>query len=63
MDSRTKRLLAVRPLFLWLFLATVAAMAFALAIPNPFSQNDWPTAMVYEFGNFIYFFIILSCLP
>ena len=35
-------------------------MTVALTVPNPFGDNDWPTAMSYEFGNFIYFFIILA---
>lgn len=35
-------------------------MTVALTMPNPFGDSDWPTAMAYEFGNFIYFFIILA---
>ena len=35
-------------------------MTVALTVPNPFGDSDWPTAMSYEFGNFIYLFIILA---
>lgn len=35
-------------------------MTVALALPNPFAPQDWPTAMTFEFGNFIYFFVILA---
>lgn len=31
-----------------------------LVIPNPFSSDDFPSAVVYEFGNFIYLFVILT---
>jgi adenylate cyclase len=42
-------------LFVDLLLLTIA-----LAVPNPFGPLDWPAAMSYEFGNFVYFFIILA---
>ena len=29
-------------------------------MPNPFATQDWPTAMTFEFGSFIYFFVILA---
>jgi len=35
-------------------------MTVALTAPNPFGNTEWPTAMTYEFGNFIYLFIILA---
>lgn len=35
-------------------------MTFILVFPNPFLQGDWPTAMVYRFDNFVYFFVILA---
>ncbi len=35
-------------------------MTVALALPNPFAPQDWPTAMSFEFGNFVYFFVILA---
>lgn len=31
-----------------------------LVIPNPFATDAFPTAVVFEFGNFIYFFVILT---
>lgn len=31
-----------------------------LVIPNPFATDAFPTAVVFEFGNFIYFFVILA---
>ena len=34
---------------------TVIAVA-----PNPFSSEDFPTAMQYRVGNFIYFFVLLA---
>ncbi|MFY9210112.1 MAG: adenylate/guanylate cyclase domain-containing protein [Aestuariivita sp.] len=43
-----------------LIFVDLAVMTFALAIPNPFESNPWPTSVAYEFGNFIYFFIILA---
>lgn len=38
----------------------LALMTFTLVFPNPFLQGEWPTAMVYQFENFIYFFVILA---
>jgi len=35
-------------------------MTLALTFPNPFSTNDVPTAMIYRFDVFQYFFIILA---
>ncbi len=45
---------------LLLLFADLALMTFALVFPNPFSTSDWPPEMVYRFGNFIYFFVILG---
>jgi len=45
---------------LFLIFVDLALMTVALAVPNPFGDNDWPTAMVYAYGNFIYLFIILA---
>lgn len=42
-------------LFLDLALAT-----FIFLFPNPFAENQWPTAMVFRFENFIYFFVLLA---
>jgi len=38
----------------------IALLTMVLTVPNPFGKLEWPTAMSYEFGNFIYFFIILA---
>ena len=38
----------------------LALMTFGLVFPNPFGVDVWPTAMVYRFESFIYFFVILS---
>ena len=35
-------------------------LAFALTVPNPFAPGDFPTAMIYRFETFPYFFIILA---
>ncbi|MEP4195079.1 MAG: adenylate/guanylate cyclase domain-containing protein [Aliishimia sp.] len=35
-------------------------MTVALAVPNPFSTNDWPTAMSFRFDNFSYMYVILA---
>jgi adenylate cyclase len=43
-----------------LIFVDLALMTFALVFPNPFSVNEWPDAMTYRFGNFIYFFVILA---
>ncbi len=42
-------------LFLDLSIAT-----FILVFPNPFSDRGWPDAGVFQFGGFIYFFLILA---
>ena len=38
----------------------LTVMTVALTAPNPFADSKWPSAMTYEFGNFIYVFIILA---
>ena len=35
-------------------------MTFALVYPNPFASQDYPDALTYRFGGFIYFFVILA---
>ena len=35
-------------------------MTLITVMPNPLSDADWPTAMQYRFGNFIYFFVLLA---
>lgn len=43
-----------------LLFADIALLTFAILVPNPFNQDATPTAFVYRFGNFIYFFILLA---
>lgn len=45
---------------LGLIFADLLLITFLLVVPNPFDGNEIPTAVLYEFGNFIYLFIILS---
>ncbi len=39
-----------------------ALMSFTLIYPNPFSQLEYPAPVTFRFGNFIYFFVLLSGL-
>ncbi len=43
-----------------LLFCDLALMTFIAVVPNPFSSAHWPVAMQYHFGNFIYFFVLLS---
>ena len=43
-----------------LLFCDLALMTFVAVVPNPFGSNQWPVAMQYHFGNFIYFFVLLS---
>lgn len=45
---------------LLLLFCDLALMTVAIVLPNPFSAHDWPTAAQYRFGNFIYFFVLLT---
>jgi len=45
---------------LFLLFCDLALMTLALVVPNPFAEHDWPVAMQYQFGNFIYFFVLLA---
>ena len=38
----------------------LALLTIVLVAPNPFSQNDWPSAAPYQFELFQYFLIILA---
>ncbi len=38
----------------------LAFLTFTLVVPNPFADENWPTAMQYNFGNFIYFYVLLA---
>ncbi|MDJ0943748.1 MAG: adenylate/guanylate cyclase domain-containing protein [Kiloniellales bacterium] len=47
----------------YLFVAfDFALMSFTLIYPNPFAQVEYPAPMTFRFGNFIYFFVLLSGL-
>ncbi len=52
---------ASRPELVVMF-CDLALMTITLVVPNPLSHGtaDWPAAMQYDFGNFLYFFILLS---
>ena len=43
-----------------LLLCDLAVMAFALVVPNPLSEHDWPATMQFRFGNFSYFYVLLA---
>jgi adenylate cyclase len=43
-----------------LLFCDLALLTFIAVVPNPFSSAHWPVAMQYHFGNFIYFFVLLS---
>jgi class 3 adenylate cyclase len=43
-----------------LLFCDLALLTFVAVVPNPFGSNQWPVAMQYHFGNFIYFFVLLS---
>ena len=43
-----------------LILADLVLLAVALTVPNPFSADAFPTAMIYRYETFPYFFIILA---
>lgn len=48
-----------RPELVLLF-CDLALLTFVAVVPNPFGSGSWPLAMQYHFGNFIYFFVLLS---
>lgn len=43
-----------------LILADLVLLAAVLTVPNPFGAGAFPTAMIYRFETFPYFFIILA---
>jgi len=45
---------------LLLIFCDLALMTFVTVIPNPWSTFDWPWAMQYRFGAFIFFFVLLA---
>jgi adenylate cyclase len=56
---RVGRVGVSRPELALLF-CDLALLTFINIVPNPFSSAHWPVAMQYHFGNFIYFFVLLS---
>ena len=43
-----------------LLFADLALMTLALLVPNPFGPDDVPTALIYQFEVFQYFYVILA---
>ncbi|WP_390911463.1 adenylate/guanylate cyclase domain-containing protein [Pseudosulfitobacter sp. SM2401] len=37
----------------------IALVTFVLLFPNPLVLEEWPTALIFEFNAFLYFFVIL----
>lgn len=56
---RVGRVGVSRPELALLF-CDLALLTFVLLGPNPLGSGHWPLAMQLHFGNFIYFFVILS---
>jgi adenylate cyclase len=57
---RVGRVGVSRPELALLF-CDLALLTFIAVVPNPFTSAHWSVAMQYRFGNFIYFFVVLSC--
>ncbi len=45
---------------LFLLFCDLALMTVTILVPNPFSEEQFPDAMQYRLGNFIYFFVLLA---
>lgn len=45
---------------LLLMFCDLALMTFVLVFPNPLRDYDWPTAMQFQFNNFVYFYVLLA---
>ena len=45
---------------LFVLFVDLALMTAVLIAPNPFSDNEWPDAMIYRFGNHMYFYVLLA---
>ncbi|MBR0777547.1 adenylate/guanylate cyclase domain-containing protein [Bradyrhizobium diazoefficiens] len=56
---RVGRVGVSRPELALLF-CDLALLTFVNVVPNPFGSSHLPVAMQFHFGNFIYFFVILS---
>ena len=58
-QARVGRVGVSRPELALLF-CDLALLTFVIVGPNPFGSGHWPAAMQLHFGNFIYFFVLLS---
>ncbi|MGI9414857.1 MAG: adenylate/guanylate cyclase domain-containing protein [Hyphomicrobiales bacterium] len=45
---------------LFVMFCDLALMTFALIVPNPLSEHDWPATMQFRFNNFSYFYVLLA---
>ncbi len=44
---------------LFLIFIDILLITIALLAPNPLSEQNWPTAVIYEFDSFLYLFVIV----
>jgi adenylate cyclase len=58
-QAKVGRVGVSRPELALLF-CDLALLTFVIVGPNPFGSGHWPAAMQPHFGNFIYFFVLLS---
>ena len=58
-QAKVGRVGVSRPELALLF-CDLALLTFVIVGPNPFGSGHWPAAMQLHFGNFIYFFVLLS---
>ena len=45
---------------LLLIFCDLALLTFIIVVPNPFRAVDWPVAMQFHLGNFIYYFVLMA---
>ncbi len=45
---------------LLLIFCDLALITFTIAVPNPFFNEEWPTAFFHHFGAFSYFYVLLA---
>ncbi len=45
---------------LLLIFCDLALMTFMMVVPNPFSDDSWPTAFQYQLAEFSYFYVLLA---
>ncbi len=45
---------------LLLLFVDLSLLTFALLVPNPFGNEDYPTALIHQYDTFQYFYIILA---